>query len=451
MCSYNSPTFLFQPIELISLAAIARNQGFNVELIDAIAESLTSQGVINVLSRSECEYIVCLSGFECIGEDLEEIKIIKSNFPEKKIILFGHYATTFKEDLMRLKTIDFIISGEPDLIFQDFMLHLKSEKEIHSISGLSYRNNKDEIIHNQTAGRIINPNELPIPAFDLLKNHLYGEPFYPKPYGLIQSARGCPFQCNFCVKSYGTKLTMLTPENIILQIQSYIQLFNLKSFRFIDDTFTAVPSRVISFCKLLISNNIKLKWSCLVRPDTLDEDMLIWMKKAGCSRLYIGVESGSQSIINLINKNFDVNLALKNCRTAKKIGFELMGFFMVGHPNESLNDVKKSLKFALDGKFSFIVVSTLRPYPGTALFNELKDEIEFSLLPYRNIFKKNELTERANLHQKYLIRNFYFHPNVWVRISKQILNDPLGIIENVKSFLRYLINKNVKTSRKDYI
>jgi radical SAM superfamily enzyme YgiQ (UPF0313 family) len=450
MCSYNSPTFLFQPIELISLAAIARNEKIEVSLLDAIAENLTTHEVQEKIKEFNPSQIVCLTGFECIEEDIAELKNLKRVFPATQQIVFGHYASVFRKEIMELCDIDFIIHGEPDLIFKDLILYIKNKNSFSEIEGLSYRF-EEKIVHNAIAGRIIYPNELPMPAFDLLKNNLYKEPFFPEPYGLIQSARGCPYQCNFCVKSYGTKLTTLTPENIILQLENYIQLFNIKAFRFIDDTFTAVPSRVIEFCKLLISKKLNLKWSCLARPDTLDSEMLSWMKEAGCSRLYIGVEAGSQKIIDALHKKFNIDEALINCKKAKNMGFELMGFFMVGHPKEKLEDVKKSLQFALKSGFSFISVSTLLPYPGTALYDQYKSEVNFSLVPYKDYFIDHQLAKKAKRHRRILTNRFYFHPKTWTLLSQLILTDRKSFMKNFFSFLKYSLLKKRNKMREDYI
>lgn len=450
MCSYNSPTFLFQPIELISLAAIARKEKIEVSLLDAIAEQLSSKDVCHEITKSQPDYIVSLTGFECIEEDIQELTTIKRQFPDCKLIVFGHYASVFREEIMNLCNIDFIIHGEPDLIFKDLIQSIQNKKSYSEIEGLSYRF-EGKICHNTIAGRVIYPNELPMPAFDLLKNNLYKEPFFPQPYGLIQSARGCPYQCNFCVKSYGTKLTTLTPENIILQLEEYIRLFNIKAFRFIDDTFTAIPSRVIEFCKLLVSKNLNLKWSCLARPDTLDEEMLVWMKKAGCSRLYIGVESGSQSIIHALHKKFNVDEALVNCSRAKNLGFELMGFFIVGHPNEKIEDVKSSLQFALKAGFSFISVSTLLPYPGTTLYDQFKSEVDFSLVPYKDYFKDPSIALKAKKHRKHLTNRFYFHPKTWALLSRLLITDASSFVKNLNSFLGYSWLKRTNKKREDYI
>ncbi len=452
MCSYFSPTFLFQPIELLSLAAVYRERGYGSPiLLDAIAEKKTTQDVINVIQQISPDFIISLSGFECFEEDVNEVTTIKQKFPDIPIILFGHYVTQFPDILILNTTIDYLIHGEPDVIFGELLDFIYNNKDISEVQGISYRGEKGEVIHQGKNNRIPNPNELPMPAFELLKNHYYTEPFFPKPYGLIQSARGCPYQCNYCVKSFGTKLTMLTPENIILQIDAYRDLFGIKAFRFIDDTFTAVPNRVIEFCKLLIEKNYNLKWSCLTRPDTLDPVMLNWMKKAGCVRLYIGVESASYKILEYYNKKFDIDLSLNSIREAKKMGFELMAFFMVGSPIETIEDVKQSLRFALNAGFDFITVSKISPYPGTELFNKLRDDIDFSALPYRNRFKDENIELRGYKFQRYFLRNFYFNYKTILNLLSKPRWYMTQLPQNIKSFLSFLLKDTSQKDRNDFI
>jgi radical SAM superfamily enzyme YgiQ (UPF0313 family) len=453
MCSYNTPTFLFQPLELIALAAIARDwKNYEVNLIDAIAEGKDFDAVSTFIEQNQPEIIVSISGFECFEEDMEEIKAVKSQYPKIKFVLFGHYASEFPKEIMLQTNIDFIIHGEPDIVFSDLLDAINGKKDFAEISGLSYRNGA-EVIHQFGAKRIPNPNELPMPAYDLLKNEYYGEPFFPKPYGLIQSARGCPYQCNYCVKSFGTKLTALTAENTILHLERYIALFQIQSFRFIDDTFTAVPKRVIEFCKLMIEKGYQnLPWSALSRPDTMDLEMLKWMKKAGCTRLYIGMESGSQKVLDFYNKNVDVAVSMANIKAAKDLGFEIMGFFMVGAPNETQKEVEESINFSIQAGFDFITVGELIPYPGTSLYDKMKSELNFSLIPYKNEFIRNEQEKRVYQFQKLFFKRFYFRPAFIANLfSNYFFKYTTSIIETAINFVRYLFLDTFKRNRKDYI
>lgn len=453
MCSYNSPTFIFQPIELLCLASIFRDSvGGEPILIDAIAEGLSQSEVIEKIENIQPDFIISLTGFECIEEDIRCVAELKRKFKNIKVILFGHYATEFPHEVLEHSDADIVIHGEPDLIFKDLITTLDKNLTFENIHGVSYRNSLG-VIHQNGSKRIPNPNELPMPAFDLLKNHYYSEPFFPKPYGLIQSARGCPYQCNYCVKSYGTKLTMLSPENIILQLEKYIELFDIKSFRFIDDTFTAVPGRVIEFCKLMIDNGYdSIIWSCLSRPDTLNPEMLKWMKKAGCRRIYIGMESGSQEVLDFYNKNIDVKVSMDAIKNAKRLGFEIMGFFMVGAPNESNENVMQSVKFANNAGFDFVAISKLIVYPGTSLFDKINNKVDFKLYPYKNEFVMEGHETKAYKQQKLFYRKFYFNPKrilfIFFKYSKAYF---LNVVENIYSFFSYLISSSTNRTRKDYI
>lgn len=218
-CSYNASTFLLPPYELICLASIFRDyHDGNLCFIDAIAENRDLASVIDEAREFGPYFITTIAGVDFLEEDIISIEEIKKQLPDVKIILFGYYAGMFSEEIMAKTNIDFIIQGEPDLIFQDLINHLNGQKDIDSIKGLTYNKN-GKIVRLEEARRIPNPNELPMPAYDLLNYKYYSEPFFSKPYAILQSARGCPYSCNYCVKTFGTKLTALSPENIFHQVK----------------------------------------------------------------------------------------------------------------------------------------------------------------------------------------------------------------------------------------
>jgi radical SAM superfamily enzyme YgiQ (UPF0313 family) len=298
--------------------------------------------------------------------------------------------------------------------------------------------------------RLPDPSVLPMPAYSLLEIDAYFEPFLPKPFGMIQTARGCPYQCNYCVKSFGTKLTTRTPAQIIEEIKVLRQLFGIKSLRFIDDTFTAVPSRVIEICKLMVAEGFNLQWSCLSRADTLNEEMLQWMKKAGCKRIYIGVESGSQRVLDYYNKRINVQDALENIKMCERIGIETMGFFMVGMADETREDFEQSLAFAIKSNLTFVMLSELVPYPGTPLFPMMKDKINFSLMPYVNEYKDPKLRNQYHKWEKEFYFRFYFRPAYIARTTWRAITHPIETINIAVKILKYIILPQ-KSKRKDLV
>ncbi len=451
MCSYHSPMFLFPPLELISAAAMVRTiEGITVELRDAIAEQLEIEEVCSILQRGKFDAVFALSGFECFESDMNMLREIRQRLPKVKQVLFGYYPTEFPELVLRNTRVDAVLLSEPEYAIHDLFLQWRNETSDYSaISGIAYRENGE--IKIQKNSRITHLNELPMPAYDLLKIDLYSEPFLPSPFGMIQSARGCPYKCNYCVRTYGTKLTALTPENMILHVKKYIELFNIKSLRFIDDTFTATPARVIQFCKLLEENHVQLKWTCLSRADTLNKEMLYWMKRTGCRRLYVGVESGSQNMLNFYNKGIDKRLALENLLYCKEIGLETSAFFMIGGVNETEGDLQQSINFAIDAKFDFVVVSEMQTYPGTIMYEEMKDKVEFSLFPYINRFKDPAIVERQLMWQKKFYNSFYNRPAYIFRKIPMAISHSTEVLKNFVRVNRFVATKQNADVRRDLL
>lgn len=415
MCSYVSPESLFPPFELISLAAIAReNYHLTVKLIDAIAEKLSAGEVIQQCRDYSPDIIVSILGLESVEEDCSEIAKLKINFPNSAIVIFGHYVTQFPEETLTESHADYAILGEPDLIFGSLLSALKGNTTSEQVGGIVVKKSDKQFIKQGSDERIPNPNKLPMPAYDLLPKDAYYEPMLPRPYGLIQTARGCPYPCSFCVKSYGQKLTIQSPERIVAEIQYLIKTQGIKSLRFIDDTFTVNKRRVIEICKALIEHEVKLKWCCLSRTDNLTEEMLLWMKQSGCTRIYFGLESGSQRILNLYQKNIDVNEAINTLHLCRKYGVETVGFFMSGYPEETEEDFEQTILFAQKADLNFASINPLTPYPGTALFERLKGDIDFSIFPYKNEFKDKSIVRTFTDRKKRFYKAFYLRPTYWV-------------------------------------
>lgn len=414
MCSTLNEMYIFPPHDLLALVGVARAAGHEVCFSDTVAEGIKRVAAIQLIEKFNPELIVSIMSFELFDKDVEEVLTIKNAFPKIKYGLFGHYPTNFATETLQLTTADFVMLGEPDHIFENLLSVWDVEKIPQHVSGTAIRLMDGTIIVNEEERRVPNPNILPMPPYEMLQIERYTEPFMEAPFGMIQSARGCPHKCNYCIHSFGTKLTALTPENVLEHILYLKKIHGIRSLRFIDDTFTAVPSRVIKICKLMIEHNVNLKWTCLSRADTLDEEMLQWMKKAGCVRLAIGVESGSQRMLDFMDKGVNIEEALGNILRAKEMGFEIMTFYLVGVPGETEEDINLSIEFAKKTS-NFIAVDTLIVYPGTPLFEKLKHLVSFSLFPYKNMFTSAEHNKIAEARKNKFYRKFYLTPGFLMR------------------------------------
>lgn len=451
MCSYNAPNFLLPPHELIALGGIL-NQFSEIKtvLLDAIAESKSTMETIEFINAFNPDLVISIQGFECFEEDIEVLNQIKVSCKESTLVLFGHYATYFSEQILNNTGVDIIIHGEPDLVLHDLLETLLSDNDLKNVNGISYIE-KNKYIYNKGELRIKNTKLLPFPAYELLKENSYFEPFLQAPFGLIQSARGCPYSCNYCVRSFGQKLSYRTTEQILDEIKILKDKFNIKSLRFIDDTFTASKKRVLEICQLIIKNNIKIKWTCLSRVDTIDEEMISSMQKAGCKRIYFGIESANIQVLEFLNKQIDINRAKEIIQYCRKLKIETFGFFIVGTPFESDNAVHDSIAFAIESKLDYISVSQLTLYPGTELFNQYFHLIDFSLLPYKNEWKDKTLNKSNLYKEKLFYRSFYFRTGFLFNTFLLFTRNPVEYINNSIKLLAYMFtNSKTAKQRSDY-
>jgi anaerobic magnesium-protoporphyrin IX monomethyl ester cyclase len=176
------------------------------------------------------------------------------------------------------------------------------------------------------------------------------------------------------------------------------------------------------------------------------------MKKAGCKRVYIGVESGSVSILEAMSKKIDLDAALDNIKLLHKHEIETSGFFMVGHPLETEDDFNQSMNFAIKADFSYAMAFEFVCYPGTPIYKKYEEKIEFSLFPYKNKFRDDKISSTAKMRVKKFYRMFYFRPKLIVKSIMTLYRNPKELMLNFQKTLSYQISrKNKKSVRDDFI
>jgi len=442
---------LLPPQELMALGGIIRDwKNDACVLLDAIAENLDIHQTVTRISEISPDIIVTICGFECFEQDMDALGEIKKKSPQSKIILFGHYATHFSKEILEKYDFDYIIAGEPDLIFSDLYDAVCGKSPIESVSGIAYKSSNGVVIQPGDL-RINHPESLPMPAYELLNAQSYFEPFLPKPLGLIQSARGCPYSCNYCVRSFGRKLTYRTPDQIVEEIVFLKKKHGIRSLRFIDDTFTIHSKRVIEICQKIIDLNLDIEWTCLSRPDSLREEMLPWMQKAGCKRIYFGIESGSPKVLEYMNKELDLELSQKNLQLCRQYQIETLGFFILGAPVEEDSDFRMSVDFAIRAELDYVILSTLIAYPGTAFYESVKNDVDFSILPYKNEWKNSKIAAVGKQREKDFYRMFYIRRGYLALSLKRIITQPLEFIGHSSKVLSFMANVRSSSKRENYI
>ena len=422
-CTYYAPNFLFPPLELMSLAGIIKNwKKGDCIIIDAIAEGLNLGKVIERLRVYQPDFLVFMAGIESFREDKESIKSIKRTFPSLKIACVGYLPSLFPEETLKQNPeIDYVIIGEPELSFADLYDYLSGRNTSASlISGIAYRE-YGRITVGPQRERIRDLDILTHPARNLIRQGLYNEFLFRRPFSVIQTSRGCPFECSFCVNTYGKEVAYRSIENVLSELDN-LSGEGIKALRFMDDTFTLNKSRCRELCAGIIRRGLKFDWSCLSRVDGLDKGMLALMKKSGCRRIYLGIETFSQRLLDYYRKGYDFSLIRRQVKAVRENKIEAVGFFIVGGL-QTEEEFKRDITLAKETGLDYIVVEKLTPYPGTAVYGN------------QNAFiSQDEVIKR----ERRFYQAFYLRPGYLFRRLGCFLNNARDTLRGLKRLGGYL-------------
>ncbi|PLX06988.1 MAG: hypothetical protein C0596_12700 [Marinilabiliales bacterium] len=371
---YREVSNLDPPLGLISLSAFLNQQKISTKVYDFNTELKSNEEIGDFLDNLNKKFdlseivfgISFLTPYVYSSYDIA--KQIRNNFPKSKIIAGGAHATFMADEVLESGLIDIAVRGEGELS----TLEILTNKALNEIDGISFLNENETIVHNKERERINDINQLPFPEYHQLRMEKY-EPIlgsYRKlPAANIITSRGCPGKCNFCCKTFGQKVSYKKPQVIIDEIKLLIKDYNVKHINFYDDTFTLKKSRVIEFCDLLISENLKIEWTCFARIDTMDFEILQKMKKAGCYQIMYGVENFNQEILDSLAKGLKVEKIEEVTRQTKKAGIITRVSVMVGHTYDTWETYKNNIKALKKLKPDILVSSIFTPIPGSQLYN----------------------------------------------------------------------------------
>jgi len=371
----------FMPLGIAYIAAVLEREGYEVRVRDHIIEPQPEA----VFLRETQEFNPIVVGFTAVTPVVNSAyrlsAKLKEIIPGLVTIIGGPHATAMPDEGL-LKGLDYVVRGEGEFTMLELMKNLTNPE---GIRGLSYMKN-GQPVHNPDREFMSGEemDKLPFPARHLFPDiHRYKgqEALGSKvPCASIMTSRGCPFGCKFCYKAvFGKKFRARTPENIVAEIIYLKETYGVKEVAIVDDTFTSDVKRVIKFCDLLIEKKVNMRWSCPngIRVDIGDLEMFKKMKKAGCYRTALGIESGSQRILDDIGKRISLKEIEDTVSMLKKAHIKTMGFFMLGNLGENKETMQETIDFAIRIKTDYAQFLLAIPYPGTALYEIVKREGKF--------------------------------------------------------------------------
>jgi anaerobic magnesium-protoporphyrin IX monomethyl ester cyclase len=411
------------PLGIGYISSYLKAQGINSEIIDLTFSG--RKGLEERLLEVKPD-ILGLSVVSTNFQDAIEISsFVRSVLPSAKIVFGGPQATVMKEKCFDFTSPDVVVIGEGELTFHEVVLALKNNSDLADVKGIIYKK-EGRILQTAVRQYIADLDILPFPSREKYPMEHYLQTMHGRiswavepPALTMISSRGCPFPCTYCSShcTFGRKVRTRSVDNVMAEIDHLVKTYHIKGLYFWDDTFVLNKSRVLEICKRIKQYN--LSWYCQTRADTADEEMLLALKGSGCATVSLGVESGSQRILDeYLKKGIKLDQIRNTVKLARKLGFMVHNSFMIGTPGETKEDIEKTIAFAKELSPDVIEFNITTPYYGTEMREIIKregtllsDEIFGMNLKNKSVFKTEHLTpELVSKMYKKATRSFYFRP-----------------------------------------
>ena len=448
------------PQGLCSIATIARRNGYDVTILDAQALKLSVDETIRRILELQPDIV----GFTLYTTFIPVVSHISTKLKElykeigKNIIILvgGSHATITREKVLEEHPpFDIACIGEGEETFVEILGALGNAKQLKDVRGIVFREEDGRIIPTEKRPFITDLDSLPLPDWSLLPQleKYYcpaGDSLKRAPSAGIVTSRGCNGKCYFCNPwQLGNKIRYHSAEYVYRIIEDLMHNHGIRDIYIQDDTFVMNRDNVMGFCKILLDKKLDLTWSCHGRVDHIDRELLQTMKRAGCWQIALGIESGSQKILNNINKGTTVEQNYKALELCREAGMDVKGLFMIGCFGENHETIKETIDFIKKVHITDFHMNFFTPLPLTAAMRLWPkygnfDPSKGSFMGSTPSFVPFDLTEKELInYRKYIYRLFYFRPKIIFKYTLKLLNlrHAKKIIFSAVSFLRYVLNR----------
>ncbi len=405
-------------------AAVLRDK-YDIFLKDFQTEKISVGLSIRMLAKENIDYLCISVTNATIFSDIEYVKEIKKVIPDVAVILKGaiFYDADFEMlDQLDLESVDFLSGGEIEFSIREILEHYSSDGIYDKISNIFYKSSEGKWIKTRFHIWENDLDKVPFPARDLMNNALYIRPDTGEPMATIQTGRGCPSNCIYCLSPTisGRKVRKRSPLNVLEELKECYHKYHIKNFFFKADTFTIDHKWTIELCDLIINSELngKIYFTANSRSKPISREVLRKMKEAGCFAVAFGFESGSDIILKKIKKGATVKDNFFAMKAAKEAGLQVYGFFLIGFPWESMENIEETRKHIFALNPDFIEIHIALPYYGTELYQECKEQgvLEENILGNDYFHASTKGTRTVGIDEllkfrKKTIRDYYLRPS----------------------------------------
>lgn len=448
------------PQGLCTIATIARKEGYKVSILDAEALRLTVDETIDRILEVQPDIIgfTLYTTFVPIVKDISTKlkKIYDTSGKELFVLVGGSHATITKEEVLQEHSVfDIACIGEGEITFVQILDALQNKKNLRDVKGIVFRGKDNRVIATEKRPFITSLDTIPFPDWSLLPElkKFYrpaGDSLKRAPSAGIVTSRGCDGKCYFCNPwQLGKQVRYHSAEYVYKMILDLMDNYGIRDIYIQDDTFVMNKDNVMAFCKILIDEKLDLTWACHGRVNHIDKELLQQMKKSGCWQIALGIESGSQKILDNINKGATVEQNYNALKLCEEVGMDVKGLFMIGCFGEDHDTVKETIAFIKKVHITDFHMNFFTPLPLTVAIKLWPkygrfDPSKGAFMGSMPSFVPFGLTEEELIYyRKYIYRLFYLRPKIFMRYLLKLFNlsHSKKIIMSAIAFLRYVLKK----------
>lgn len=368
------------PIGLAHIAPIAENKGHYVEILDMAIEPDPEQALADKLEQREWH----LAGFTSMTAEWEGAEIaarlLRRRKPSIKTVFGGQHPTIVTNEVMANDFCDYVVMGEGEDTFGELLDALVRNGDVGHIQGLAYKDGQGRVCRGLPRPTIQDLDAIPLPSYHLLNLEAYAvaesarhATKYRRAIQIFTS-RGCPWHCSYCHDLFGKRFRARSPEHVLREMKLLYQTYRIQEFMIEDDIFNFDMDRAKRICDLIVESGMKvaLQFGNGVRLERFDEELMRKLAEAGTHYMSIAIESASPRIQRFTSKNLKLHMVHEVVGWARKYGIRTTGFFMIGFPTETVEEINMTIRFASRTDLDEALFSIVIPYAGTELNRQIQ-------------------------------------------------------------------------------
>lgn len=430
----NNPSILEEergvnpPLGLLYIAAyLEKFTNYSVSIIDSQAEKLDYISLAARISSINPDVVGLTAMTFTLIDVIKTINLIKEINKSIKIILGGPHIHLFPDESINLKNVDYLVLGEGEETFKELLERLDNKTELKKTQGIVFKDN-GLIFNTGIRSFAKNLDEIPFPARHLVPYKKYSSLLTKgNVVTTVFTSRGCPFKCSFCDRPHLGKLFRARSAfNVVDELECCVKM-GINEFLIYDDTFTINKKRVLDICNEIAIRKLNIGFDIRARVDTIDEEVIKNLKKAGCQGIHYGVEAGTEKVLRILNKGITVNQVKMVFDLTRRYSIPILAYFMIGNPSETRSDIQATFNVMKRLRPDYVHITIFTPFPGTKIYSDgLKNGVikqdfwrDFASNPTVDFIPPHwdERFSRAELNELLIdgYRNFYIRPSYMIK------------------------------------